>query len=155
MKVTPFSNLITLDHSSLIGLFFLQMYSPVVHKNTPIMNKQLASVKHLLKITPITFPHGLPSDESDFHHCVLHADGRLTVKKKLTPTEQSLEDPEKDSSKWEMDKETLDNASRKILDGLRLSQEYFPAKYTYKYNQDGKEHRYTGDHNIGADRDWY
>ncbi|KAK7503816.1 hypothetical protein BaRGS_00004939 [Batillaria attramentaria] len=106
-----------------------KMFSPVVHKNTPEMNKVLESVKHLVRITPVSFPHGLPSDESDFHHCVLHQDGRLTVKKKLVPADVSAAEAEgsEEKSVWEMDKETLDVASRKVLEGLRLSQEYFPA----------------------------
>ncbi|XP_076446564.1 uncharacterized protein LOC143283969 [Babylonia areolata] len=139
-----------------LGLDKVKKYEPVVHKNTPQVNKKLESVKHLVKIVPVTFPHGLPSDESDFHHCLLHADGQLEVKKTLHPLEKCVTEGEEDKKKlWEMDEETVEKVTRKVLNDFSLSREYFPAKYVYKYNQDGKEHRYTGNHNIGGDRDWY
>ena len=148
-----------------LGFFFFnlqlfdpfQKFEPVVHKNTPSVNKTLASVKHLVKITPITFPHGLPADESDFHHCILHEDGRLEVKKKLDPLEACLTsgEEEEDRKVWMMDDQTVEKATRKVLEQFSLSREYFPAKYVYKYNQDGKEYRYTGNQNINGNRDWY
>ena len=135
----------------------LQKYQPVVHKNTPQVNKLLASVKHLVKIVPVTLPHGLPLEESDFHHCVLRDDGQLEVKKRLHPVEDTLPSGEEEEKKevWKMDEATVEKAARLVMAQFSLSQEYFPAKYVYKYNQDGKEYRYHGNQNIGGDRDWY
>ena len=131
--------------------------STVIQKNTPTINKMLMSVKHLVKVIPIKLPHGLPSDESDFHHCVLHDDGTLEIKRVLHPVEKSLTDSsqEREGGIWAMQDSTVERACMRVLQTFSLSREYFPAKYIYKYNQDGKEHRYTGDHNIGANRDWY
>ncbi|KAL8584514.1 hypothetical protein ACOMHN_016835 [Nucella lapillus] len=143
-----------------LGLDEVKKYEPVVHKNTPGVNRILEKVKHLVQIVPITFPHGLPSDESDFHHCVLHADGQLEVTKKLHPLEKCVtsggeEGAEDEKKVWAMDEQTVERATRKVMEQFSLSREYFPAKYVYKYNQDGKEHRYAGNHNILGDRDWY
>lgn len=128
----------------------LQQRKPVIHKNTADVNKLLESVKHLIKIVPVTFPQGLPTSESDLQNCTLHPDGRLVIKKTIYPLES-----DDTNSIWKMDTETLKKAGEKVLSEYNLSAEYFPAKYVFKYNQDGKEYRYTGDHNIGANRDWY
>ena len=134
-----------------------QKYEPVIHKNTPMTNARIAKVKHLVKVIPITFPNGLPEDESDLHHCILRPDGALEIKKRLSPVEEKLTSEEDQLKElWTMDDATVAKATRKVMDHFTLSQEYFPAKYVYKYNQDGKEHRYHGDHNIGANRsDWH
>lgn len=127
-----------------------------MHKNTPQVNKLLASVKHLIKIVPVSLPHGLPVDESDFHHCVLREDGQLEVKKRLHPLQNALSSGEEDKKDvWKMDDVTVEKATKRVMEQFSLSREYFPAKYVYKYNQDGKEYRYHGNQNICGDRDWY
>ncbi|KAJ8945676.1 hypothetical protein NQ318_012394 [Aromia moschata] len=52
----------------------------VVIKNIPENNNRLWKVKHLVKITPITFPDGFPS-ESD--RTVLHENGELRIIKTI------------------------------------------------------------------------
>ncbi|KAK7097911.1 uncharacterized protein [Littorina saxatilis] len=139
-----------------LGLDKVKKYEPVVHKNTPNVNHLLSKVKHLIKVVPVTFPDGLPVDESDFHHSILHNDGHLEVKKRLSPLEQQLTSKEDDKKElWKMDDDTVDKSTRKVLERFAMSREYFPAKYVYKYNQDGKEHRYHGNQNIAGDREWY
>lgn len=116
----------------------------------------LQSVKHLLRIVPISFPHGLPSCESDLQHCFLRHDGQFTFKKSLLPLESNFVEPDESSDDvWKMDNETVNKSCEKILTDFRLSTSFFPAKYVYKYNQDGKEYRYFGDQNICSNRDWY
>jgi large subunit ribosomal protein L30 len=136
----------------------LQLNVPAVHKNSPAVNDLLKSVKHLVKIVPVSFPYGMPKSESDFQHSVLHSDGRLEVKQSLLPLEKCLASGESEEKKvWEMDEATVEKGCRRVMELFNLSREYFPAKYVYKYNEDGKEFRYHGDENVGTkDRqDWY
>ena len=57
---------------------------------------------------------------------------------------------------WTMQHQTVKKDCKRTLELYKLSEEYFPEQYVYEYNQDGKEHRYKGDHNIGRHRhDWY
>ena len=57
---------------------------------------------------------------------------------------------------WKMDKDTLQKEARQILQRFKVSGEYFKEKYVYKYNQDGKEHRYKGENAINSHRqDWH
>lgn len=55
---------------------------PVIVKNTPDNNEKLWKVKHLVKITPITFPDGLPT-EDDVLSTFLNHKGELEIKKKI------------------------------------------------------------------------
>ena len=120
------------------------------------MNEKLKKITHLVKVVPITFPHGLPQDESDFHHCILHQDGRLEVKKQLQPLEKRLTVGVSEKDKlWNMSSETIEKSTTKTKEKFALSQEYFPAVYIYKHNQDGKEFRYFGNDNIGGHRTWW
>jgi hypothetical protein len=51
----------------------LQLHQPVILKNVPSVNKLLAEVKHLVRIVPLRFPHGIPEHESDFEHATFAA----------------------------------------------------------------------------------
>ncbi|XP_045508878.1 39S ribosomal protein L30, mitochondrial [Colias croceus] len=81
-------------------------------KNVPEMNAILWKVKHLIKITPITFPYGEPTEE-DIEHTVLKENGECIVTKTLKPDEskvKALEQFEKNPKK--MDSTTIKRDSR-------------------------------------------
>ncbi|KAK6173201.1 hypothetical protein SNE40_016697 [Patella caerulea] len=135
-----------------------KMFQVQIHKNTPEVNDMLKFVKHLIEIKPITFPYGLPTDETDYEHCLLQDNGEFVVTQKLNGADADeikvVDKPEKIPEN-QMDLETIKADNRKKLQSFSLMSEYFQANYEYKYNQDKKEYRYNGDHNIGAGRDWY
>ncbi|XP_041359630.1 uncharacterized protein LOC121375954 [Gigantopelta aegis] len=122
----------------------------VVHKNTPEVNTLLKSVKHLIQITRVKFPYGLPETEDDLRNCVLQDDGQLVVTKTVHPVSVVEEDTTPPT--WEMNSGTLKKHNQNKLDNFALNAEYFPAKPTYKYNQDGKEYRYFGNQNVGKNK---
>ncbi|XP_050414971.1 uncharacterized protein LOC126829258 [Patella vulgata] len=135
-----------------------KMFQVQIHKNTPEVNDMLKFVKHLIEIKPITFPYGLPTDETDYEHCLLQDNGEFVVTQKLNGADTDeikvVDKPEKIPEN-QMDLETIKADNRNKLESFSLMSEYFQANYEYKYNQDKKEYRYNGDHNIGAGRDWY
>lgn len=126
----------------------------MVHKNSPSVNEMLKSVKHLVNIVPITFPNGLPENESDYEHCLLRDNGEFVIRKKILPGNIEVVSAPKSGKDvlWKMDPKTLDRHLILQLRHRRLNAEYFPAKYVYKYNQDGKEYRYKGQN---TDDEWY
>lgn len=112
----------------------------------------------MIKITPITFPYGLPESEEDFEHCNLQDNGEFIVKKKLeSMNEDSITiDKEPKSNIWEMDFLELKKHARNKLDNWDINSEFFTPEHVYEYNQDKKEHRYFGDKAMGGKRkDWY
>ncbi|CAI9738129.1 Hypothetical predicted protein [Octopus vulgaris] len=126
----------------------------VVLKNTPSINQMLNKVKHLIKITPITFPNGYP-EEKDFEHCLLKDNGEFVIRKEIQPIEKNVlpETVPAEKERIVMDKKTLERHMLLHLRHYRLNMEYFPARYVYKYNQDGKEYRYSK--NRTSDSHWY
>lgn len=54
----------------------------VIVKNTPDNNEKLWKIKHLVKITPITFPDGMPG-EDDLFSTYLNHKGELEIKKNI------------------------------------------------------------------------
>uniref|UniRef100_A0A8D8QYT7 39S ribosomal protein L30, mitochondrial n=1 Tax=Cacopsylla melanoneura TaxID=428564 RepID=A0A8D8QYT7_9HEMI len=55
----------------------------VIVKNTPRNNMMLWRIKHLVKITPITFPDGVP-EEGDVFATHLNYKGELQIKKSIS-----------------------------------------------------------------------
>ncbi|XP_063240756.1 large ribosomal subunit protein uL30m [Bacillus rossius redtenbacheri] len=51
-------------------------------KNIPESNARLWKIKHLVRITPITCPHGLP-EEGDYSGTYLKEDGQFVVSRRL------------------------------------------------------------------------
>lgn len=85
-----------------LGLFEKQL---VIVKNIPEMNQRLWKVKHLVHITPITFPYGEPTQE-DINHTFLKENGECLVTKKIeVPTQriQASEEFEKDPVRLDRD----------------------------------------------------
>ncbi|XP_059611426.1 large ribosomal subunit protein uL30m [Phlebotomus argentipes] len=83
-----------------------------VVKNTPDMNSLLWKVKHLIKITPITFPHGEPTEE-DINYTYLKRNGECIVAKEIKVEENRLQATDefvKDQKR--LDNETLKRDSR-------------------------------------------
>jgi large subunit ribosomal protein L30 len=109
----------------------------VIVKNSENNNEMLRRVKHLIKIVPITFPNGLPQDESDYPHTLLKETGEFVVKPRVEGQIVS-EKPE-----WSLKIETKKKHWQRILDEKRFIAEYHPAKYQYRFNQDGNEYRYN------------
>ena len=103
------------------------------------------------------FPYGLPETEEDYEHCILRDNGDFVVTRKLEAVQEetavvSKEDP---TSVWDLKQETIDKTLEIKKMQYQLSAEYFPTVYTYKRNEDGKEYRYKGNFNIGAEKKWY
>lgn len=81
-------------------------------KNIPEINSMLWKVKHLVKITPITFPYGEPTKD-DIKYTVLRENGECLVVKKLEPQEMQIEALDKfDADAKKMDSMTIKRDSR-------------------------------------------
>ncbi|XP_062621103.1 uncharacterized protein LOC134282713 [Saccostrea cucullata] len=121
--------------------------SSVIVKNTPKINSMLMLVKHLVTITPITFPYGYPESEADFSHCHLNDNGEFILVKDITPKEEQhlLPVGSKTETVWDMDWKIIRKHTEKIKQDLSLNEEFFTVDPVYKLNQDGKEYRYFGD----------
>ncbi|KAG8238718.1 hypothetical protein J437_LFUL015276 [Ladona fulva] len=77
----------------------------VILKNIPENNARLWKVKHLVRITPIKFPNGMP-EEKDIGATFLKENGELIVSKRLNIDPERLEvSCEKEERK--MDPETI------------------------------------------------
>ncbi|KAI8035513.1 39S ribosomal protein L30, mitochondrial [Drosophila gunungcola] len=61
-----------------------------VVKNIPENNARLWKIKHLVKVTPVTFPYGEPTAQ-DVRHTILKENGECLVTKDLGPIEIRLE----------------------------------------------------------------
>ncbi|XP_073967406.1 mitochondrial ribosomal protein L30 [Choristoneura fumiferana] len=81
-------------------------------KNIPEINMRLWKVKHLIKITPITFPYGEPTAE-DIKYTILKENGQCLVTKTLAPKEEQIEALEQyDSNQKKMNSTTIKRDSR-------------------------------------------
>lgn len=67
---------------------FFQEVDKVIVKNTPEMNKILWEVKHIIKITPITFPYGEPQECDQGY---LNDKGQYILFNKLRTNDKRLE----------------------------------------------------------------
>ena len=101
----------------------------------------MKEIKHLVVVKPVTFPHGVPEHESDYDNIQLRFNGEMIVKKRLdiADTEQEGEK----SDKWKMQIDTLKKRGSDKIRSYSISDEYFEPKYKFRFNQDGKEYRYT------------
>lgn len=89
-----------------------RMGDMIVVKNIPENNARLWKIKHLLKVTPITYPHGEPS-LNDVNHTFLKENGECIVTKEIKVDEKRLDDANKfleDPAR--MDGDTLRKNSR-------------------------------------------
>lgn len=103
-----------------LGLHDLKVKYSIV-KNTASNNKMLWSVKHLIRVKPISFPDGFPSEE-DFYNTFLKQTGELLVDPRLHV------DPEELEPDAEFKRKTLD--PRTIKEDLRLMWEKgLPKRY--------------------------
>ncbi|XP_045203851.2 uncharacterized protein LOC123556864 [Mercenaria mercenaria] len=131
----------------------------VIVKNKKVTNGLLRKVKHLIEIFPVTFPYGLPESQEDLDHCYIADNGQFIVKKKLQSVKQIDDNIEVSDqlpeNKFEMKQDHIDKLLEYRKMRYQINQEYFQTKYIYEKNQDGKEHRYKGDHNIGFDQIWH
>ncbi|XP_015596774.1 39S ribosomal protein L30, mitochondrial [Cephus cinctus] len=112
IKGTPYWN-----RDTLVRLGLTEKSSDIVIvKNIPEVNRDLWSIKHLVKITPIDFPNGMPDD--DLSGTYLHENGKLYVTPKIDPVRyESTEKFEQDPKR--LDKETLTKYLRlRWLSGL-------------------------------------
>ncbi|XP_012266544.1 39S ribosomal protein L30, mitochondrial [Athalia rosae] len=81
-------------------------------KNTPEMNSMLWEVKHLIKVTPIKCPNGLPKD-GDLNGTYLHENGTFMVTHKVAIDPSRIEATEKFTNDWRrLDKETVQRQLR-------------------------------------------
>lgn len=133
------------DYMEKIGLG--KVGSITVQKNTPNANSILKKIQHLVKIVPISFPYGLPEDESDFENCILHEDGRFVVNKLLKSNFPKLADnpvsPE--ISKWDMTQDLIDRENYHKRINYEIYSEFSKATYNYVRNKGGQEEAYDTD----------
>ncbi|XP_023944450.2 39S ribosomal protein L30, mitochondrial [Bicyclus anynana] len=81
-------------------------------KNIPPINMRLWKIKHLIRVTPITFPYGEPMKE-DINYTVLKENGQCIVTKTLQPEQKQVEALEKfETDPKKMDSTTLKRESR-------------------------------------------
>ncbi|XP_026764408.1 39S ribosomal protein L30, mitochondrial [Galleria mellonella] len=106
------------DKKILEELKILEGTGVAIVKNIPENNMRLWKVKHLIKVTPITFPYGEPT-EADINYTVLKENGQCVVTKKLEPQNSQIEALDKfDNDIRKMDSTTIKRDSRqKWVDG--------------------------------------
>lgn len=63
-------------------------------KNIPENNRRLLKVKHLIKLDPITFPYGEPT-ENDINHTYLKPTGECVVSKEIAIDPKRIEASDK------------------------------------------------------------
>lgn len=81
-------------------------------KNIPENNARLWKIKHLVKITPINFPHGEPT-AADLNHTYLKENGDCVVIKSIDNLNTRLEAAEKfKKNEKELDGDTLRKDTR-------------------------------------------
>ncbi|CAG5041819.1 unnamed protein product [Parnassius apollo] len=81
-------------------------------KNIPEVNARLWKIKHLIKVTPITFPYGEPT-EADINYTILKENGQCVVTKTLEPQASQIDALEKfETDKSKMDSTTIKKDSR-------------------------------------------
>lgn len=79
-------------------------------KNIPENNARLWRIKHIIKIVPITFPNGYPTEPTGTY---LKENGELIVSKRLEPLEVRLEASEAfEKNSKRLDGDTLRRDSR-------------------------------------------
>ena len=130
----------------LIVLLFGKV-SKVLVRNTPYWNDLLREVKHLVRIQPLTFPHGVPQNEVDYERSYINCKGEMVVRHTLHPTEEATV-PKEEPSKWQLKGLSVKKVLRRKLDLHQVNTEYYEPEYKWKLNEDGKEYRYT--HNKGV-----
>ncbi|XP_026481507.1 39S ribosomal protein L30, mitochondrial-like [Ctenocephalides felis] len=81
-------------------------------KNIPENNARLWTIKHLIKVTPIVFPYGEPT-EKDLHATFLKENGECIVHKDITITEKQVQITENfKNDQKKLDSDTLKKDSR-------------------------------------------
>lgn len=81
-------------------------------KNIPENNARLWKIKHLIRITPITFPYGEPSEE-DIQYTYLKSNGECIVAKEIKVEEERIQATEKFIEKpTRLDSDTLKRDTR-------------------------------------------
>ncbi|CAH8510732.1 unnamed protein product [Schistosoma intercalatum] len=138
----------------------------VVVKNTPSVNRDLYEIKHLIRIQPVIFENGLPT-ESDLLACRLLPDGRFFRHRGLSVDSQLLDSSEPNQTNLSVynpnrpyDLKALLHSNKENFRYLSSAylrkwhnkrwanhdffKEFFTSHYKYKLNQDGNEYRYSG-----------
>lgn len=90
----------------------LQQTDIAIVKNIPENNARLWTIKHLIKVTPIVFPYGEPT-EKDLHATFLKENGECIVHKDITITEKQVQITENfKNDQKKLDSDTLKKDSR-------------------------------------------
>ncbi|VEL10403.1 unnamed protein product, partial [Protopolystoma xenopodis] len=143
-----------------------KLHSWVVVKNTPSVNEELYAIKHLIRVQPIEFPHGLPNSLSDIARWRLLPNGRFVIHPISNISSKFSEEDATSISQIAGSNSLLSTDVEKILDrdqkhrpylSRRYLREYynlqhcrhktfsqfFTSSYLYRLNQDGNEYRYS------------
>ena len=104
-----------------------------IHPNTTEINNLLWVCKHVVKVTPIKFKNGYPT-ENDFKNTILNLEtGEFEIIKSLKV--ENLNGA-KQSSSFPLTKEDMMKSVHRERQLLKLNDEYFPTEYNYRYGQD-------------------
>lgn len=107
-----YHQVILLIYNGISAYYFFQTGEIVILKNIPEINAMLYKIKHLIKITPIRTPDGLPP-EGDLYSGYLKDNGEFVVSQKLKPNLGKLElTQEFQTEPGRLDAETLIKQSR-------------------------------------------
>ncbi|XP_018649808.1 hypothetical protein Smp_102490 [Schistosoma mansoni] len=138
----------------------------IVVKNTPSVNRDLYEIKHLIRIQPVIFENGLPT-ESDLLACRLLPDGRFFRHRGLSVDSQLLDSSGPNQVNLSTYNPNQSNDLKALLHSKEENfrylsrtylrkwhnkrwanhdffKEFFTSHYKYKLNQDGNEYRYSG-----------
>ncbi|RNA04819.1 39S ribosomal mitochondrial [Brachionus plicatilis] len=107
-----------------------------IRPNTPEVNKLLWYCKHVVKILPVTFKNGYPS-QKDLGNTKLNLEtGEFEIVKELNMNGVKVTEELSQSSSFPLTKkDLLQDMHRKKQLG-KLNDEYFPTVYDFKYDQD-------------------
>ncbi|ELU03532.1 hypothetical protein CAPTEDRAFT_175195 [Capitella teleta] len=126
----------------------------VLVKNTPYFNEMLREVKHLVRLMPLKFPHGVPTNAADFERSYINSLGEVVVRHTLHPTEEAVAPPA-ELSKWDMRPETFKKELLRKLELNQVNEEYYEEEHVYKLNEDGKEYRYNYNKDLPKHKSTY
>ena len=120
-----------------------------IQPNTSQVNNQIWLCKHLVKLLPVTFKNGFPT-EADLGNTRLNLEtGEFEIFKKIDTFEHqnitcykvndvNVSEQIQTSSSFGLEKGEIQSMLTRQRQLNLLNDEFFPAKYDYKYDQDKK-----------------
>ena len=119
-----------------------------IQPNTIEVNKKIMLCKHMVKVLPVTFINGFPSEKDIGNTQINLETGELKIIKSLEVQTYNdnikyyemngvkISDDLKPSDTFPFDKIKMRDYLNRRRQLCKLNDEYFPAEYDYKYDQD-------------------